>query len=106
MSAEDIEKKLLPGDGIFYSVGNSWNTENGGVGAQLSLTVTNDTETEMNGWERTLTIVEGATVKVDQFWSCSVSVTGNVITITPAEYNKTIAAGGMVRDIGIILMIE
>lgn len=106
MSAEDIEKKLLPGDGVSYSVGNSWNTETGGVGAQLSLTVTNDTETEMNGWERTLTIVEGATVKVDQFWSCSVSVTGNVITITPAEYNKTIAAGGTVRDIGIILMIE
>ncbi len=106
ISMEEVEKLLVPEEDISYAVVNSWNTGKGGTGAQLSLVIENDTGKEISGWERKLTVAEGATIEVDQFWNCSVSVKNNVITITPADYNKNIAAGGSVRDIGIIVFIS
>ncbi len=105
VTIEDVEKILTPGDGLVYYVSNSWNKDSG-VGVQLSLSVKNDTGKDVSGWERKLTVKSGATVEVEQFWNCSVSVKGNVITVTPADYNKNIAAGGSVGDIGIIVNIS
>ncbi len=104
VTLEDVEKILTPGDGLVYYVSNSWNKD-GGVGVQLSLSVKNDTAKDVSGWERKLTVKSGTTVEVEQFWNCSVSVKGNVITVTPADYNKNIVAGGSVGDIGIILNV-
>jgi len=104
VTLEDVEKILTPGDGLVYYVSNSWNKD-GGVGVQLSLSVKNDTGKDVSGWERKLTVKNGTTVEVEQFWNCSVSVKGNVITVTPADYNKNIVAGGSVGDIGIILNV-
>ncbi len=104
VTLEDVEKILIPGDGLVYYVSNSWNKD-GGVGVQLSLSVKNDTGKDVSGWERKLTVKSGTVVEVEQFWNCSVSVKGNVITVTPAEYNKNIVAGGSVGDIGIILNV-
>lgn len=105
VTLEDVEKILTAGDGVAYFISNSWNTGSG-VGVQLALTVTNETGKDVSGWERKLTVKDGAEVSVEQFWNCSVSVKGNVITVTPAEYNKNVAAGSSVGDIGIILNVE
>lgn len=105
VSTEDIEKILTAGDGLTYFISNSWNKD-GGVGVQLTLNIENNTDKNVSGWERKLTVKNGAEVSVEQFWNCSVSVKGNVITVTPAEYNKNIVAGGSVGDIGIIVNIS
>ncbi|MBR6537655.1 MAG: cellulase family glycosylhydrolase [Lachnospiraceae bacterium] len=105
VSTEDVEKIVTAGDGVVYYVTNSW-YKDGGVGVQLSLNIENNTEKNVSGWERKLTVKNGAKVEVDQFWSCSVSVEGNVITVTPADYNRNIVAGGSVGDVGIILNIS
>lgn len=105
VSTEDIEKILTVENGLVYFVSNSWNNE-AGVFVQLSLNVQNNTDKNVSGWERKLTVKSGTTVEVDQSWGCSVSVKGNVITLTPADYNKTIAAGGSVGDIGVIINIS
>lgn len=105
MPTEEVEKIVTAGDGLVYFVSNSWNKD-GGVGVQLSLNIENNTDKDVSGWERKLTVKSGTTVEVEQFWNCTVSVKGNVITVTPADYNKTIAAGGSVRDVGIILNIS
>lgn len=104
VTTENVEKILTAEEDLTYFVSNSWNTD-GGVGIQLSLNVENNTDTNVSGWERKLTIKEGTTVEIDQFWSCEVSIKGNVITVTPADYNKNIVAGGSVGDVGIILII-
>lgn len=104
VTAEDVEKILTAGDGVTYYISNSWNKD-GGVGVQLSLSVTNNTSKDVSGWERRLTVKDGSAVEVEQFWNCSVSVKGNVITVTSADYNKNIVAGGSVGDIGVILNI-
>ena len=67
--------------------------------------IAQETGKDVSGWERKLTVKNGTTVEVEQFWNCSVSVKGNVITVTPADYNKNIVAGGSVGDIGIILNV-
>ena len=105
VTLEDVEKILTAGDGVVYFISNSWDTGSG-VGVQLALTVANETGKDISGWERKLTVKSGAKVSVEQFWNCSVEVKGNVITITPAEYNKNVNAGSSVGDIGIIINIS
>ncbi len=105
ITTEEVEKLVTAGDGLTYFVTNSWYTD-GGMGVQLTLNVENSTDKNVTGWERKLTVKDGAKVEVDQFWSCSVSVEGNVITVTPADYNRNIVAGGSVGDIGVILNVE
>ena len=104
VTLEDVEKILTAGDELAYYVSNSW-YKDGGVGVQLSLSVKNDTDKAISGWERKLTVKSGTKVEVEQFWNCEVSVKGNVITVTPADYNKNIAAGGSLGDIGVIVNI-
>ena len=104
MSTEDVEKIVTAGDGLVYFVSNSW-YKDGGVGVQLTLNIENNTDKNVTGWERKLTVKSGTTVEVEQFWNCEVSVKGNVITVTPADYNRNIVAGGSVGDVGIILNI-
>ncbi|MBE5931544.1 MAG: hypothetical protein E7268_10900 [Lachnospiraceae bacterium] len=105
ITTEEVEKLVTAGDGLTYFVTNSWYTD-GGMGVQLTVNVENSTDKNVTGWERKLTVKDGAKVEVDQFWSCSVSVEGNVITVTPADYNRNIVAGGSVGDVGIILNIS
>lgn len=105
IQSEYMEKILVSESGLSYKVENYWWTGNM-VGVQLSLTVTNETGKDISGWERKLTVKSGAEVSVEQFWNCSVSVKENVITVTPAEYNKNINAGSSVGDIGVILNVE
>lgn len=105
VTLKDVEKILSAGDGLSYFISNSWNKD-GGAGIQLSLTIKNESGKDISGWERKLTVKDGAKVEVEQFWNCSVSVTGNVITVTPAEYNKNIVEGGSVGDVGIILTVS
>ena len=104
IDAAYITEILAAGDGLSYSVSNSWNTENG-AGVQLSLTVKNDSTKELTDWERKLTVKEGVSVEVAQNWNSTVTRDGNTIIVKPAEYNKVIAAGGSVGDIGLILNI-
>ncbi len=105
MTTEEVEKIVMTGDGLVYFVSNSW-YKDGGVGVQLSLNIENNTGKDVSGWERKLTVKSGTTVEVEQFWNCTVSVKGNVITVTPADYNRNIVAGGSVGDVGIILNIS
>ena len=105
MTTEDVEKLVTAGNGLVYFVSNSW-YKDGGVGVQLTLNIENNTEKNVSGWERKLTVKSGTEVSVEQFWNCSVSVKGNVITVTPADYNRNIVAGGSVGDVGIILNIS
>ena len=104
IDAAYITEILAAGDGLSYSVSNSWNTENG-AGVQLSLTVKNDSTKELTDWERKLTVKEGVSVEVAQNWNSTVTRDGNTIIVKSAEYNKVIVAGGSVGDIGLILNI-
>lgn len=100
-----METYLTAGEGVSYVVSNYWSMGNS-IGVQLALTVTNDTAAEETDWKRLLTVKEGTAIEVEKNWSSTVIKEENVIVITPAEYNRTIAAGASVGDIGIILILS
>lgn len=98
------ESILEPGEGLRITVSNGWNSGSS-MGLQLNLTVESVTGGEETGWERRITIKDGVKAEVAQNWNSSVELKGNTLIVRPADYNKTIAAGASVGDIGIILNV-
>lgn len=98
------ESVLEPGTGLKLTVSNGWNS-GASMGIQLNLTVENTTGSDEINWERRITIKDGVRAAVEQNWNSSVELKGNTLIIRPVEYNKTIAAGASVGDIGIILSV-
>ncbi len=52
-------------------------------------------------WEATLTFSED--VAVSDSWNCTAEASGATVRLTPASYNASIAAGGSISDIGLIV---
>ncbi len=98
------ESILEPGEGLRITVSNGWNSGSS-MGLQLNLTVESVTGSEETDWERRITIKDGVKAEVAQNWNSSVELKGNTLIVRPADYNKTIAAGASVGDIGIILNV-
>ncbi|MCM1186106.1 MAG: cellulase family glycosylhydrolase [Lachnoclostridium sp.] len=86
--------KPAAGDGytVTYSAGNGW-TDGDTKMCSLELRVTNNSDTTIEGWNLALQ-VDGLVSA--QGWDGTWSVDGDVVSITNAEYNKTIAPGASV----------
>lgn len=98
------ESILTPGEGVTLTVSNGWSS-GASMGIQLNLTVKNITGSEEKDWERKITVKSGVRVEVAQSWNASVELQGNTLLLRPVEYNKTIAPGASVGDIGVILQV-
>ena len=46
----------------------------------------------------------GADGSYDQSWCCNTEVTGQLLSVTPLDWNSTIGAGGEISGIGIVLI--
>ncbi|CAG7647031.1 cellulose binding domain-containing protein [Actinacidiphila bryophytorum] len=75
--------------GVGYKVTNSW-----GGGFQGEITVQNTSTTALSGWTLAFTFTAGQTVT--QMWGGTPAQTGSTVTVTPADYTRTIPAGGSV----------
>jgi len=80
---------------------NSW-AEDGSTRSQFSAEIKNEGAT-VSGWIITITVPENSSMSASDGWNGIYSISGTVLTITPKEYNKQIAAGGETSDIGFIL---
>lgn len=98
------EEIFTTGEGVLFSVNNGWDSGTS-VGMQLTLTIKNETGREETDWERQITVKDGVMVEIEQSWSATVELKGNRIVIGPADYNRTIGAGGSVGNIGVIVNI-
>ncbi len=81
-------------------VTNSWE-QNGETCRQYVVTLKNTGAADANGWKVELHFSAG--IALENGWNGTYQVDGSTLTITPAEYNAVIAAGGSVGDIGFIL---
>lgn len=89
-SSSQADDKKSDGYAVVYSVGNGW--ENSGVQmAGLELKIENNTSGAVSGWTLTLDI-DG--LKSAEGWNGTWKVSGNTLTITNADYNGEIPAGG------------
>lgn len=83
-----------------FKVVNSWE-EGGKKCYQLSGTLTNLSSSEISSWTVVFDAGNGAEIK--QFWNSNCTISGNKITVGPADYNSRIGAGASVSDVGMII---
>ena len=94
--------KVSAGGGLSVSVSadNTWN-ESGAVCTQLSVKITNSGTADKKTW--TVKLDMGTSPSVDNIWGAKANISGNVITLTPENYNSTVQSGGSVSDVGLIV---
>lgn len=79
---------------------DSWQSE-GRYCYNYSVTVKNISDKKAENWE--VQIVFNENIVLDQGWSGTYTANGNVLKISPAEYNSVIEAGQSITDIGFII---
>jgi peroxidase len=80
---------------VRYHVDSSWTDQ-----YQVSLTITNNTNTPVNGWSVRWWFANGQTI--DQLWNGTASQSGTRVTVTNPSWNPSIPPGGSVTDVGFI----
>lgn len=90
-----VSARTAPGDqepsgecAVTYTA-NSWNT-----GFTGSLTIENTSGADLTGWTLTFSFPDGQ--QITQGWSAQYSQSGADVTVTPADWNRTLAAGASV----------
>ncbi|MBR5712523.1 MAG: cellulase family glycosylhydrolase [Lachnospiraceae bacterium] len=85
---------------VTFETTNTWN-ETSFKCYQFALTIENITKQNISNWKIVVTFNEN--ISTNNFWCCGASISGKTLTITPADFNKTVGAGVQTRDIGMIL---
>jgi glucuronoarabinoxylan endo-1,4-beta-xylanase len=75
--------------GVAYQVTGSWSG-----GFQGGIDIHNTGTTALNGWTLTFTFTAGQTIT--QMWGGTPAQSGGKVTVTPADYTRSIPAGGSV----------
>ncbi len=101
-SGAGILKSTKAGEGLSVSARaeNSWQS-NGKHFLQYKISIQNTAATEVEGWKVHLTFHKR--VKVKNSWNGKAVADGKKVTITPVSYNRRIAAGKEICDVGVIL---
>ena len=86
---------------VTFTAQNSWQNENG-TGYQYEVTLKNESSSPVSGWNFVLDM--GAAGSYDQSWCCNAEAAGQLLSITPLDWNSTIGAGGEISGIGIVLI--
>ena len=79
---------------------NTWEAD-GQVFCQYAVTVSNGSETEVDGWRVSLVFQEE--ISLADGWNGEYKAEGNTLTVSAQDYNRKIPAGGTVSDIGFIV---
>ena len=67
---------------------------------QFTVTIKNTSSSAVKDWS--VDIAFSSDVKIDQSWSGNFNVSGKTVTVTPADFNKEIAAGQSI-EVGLIV---
>jgi endoglucanase len=79
---------------------DSWQSE-GQTCYNYNVTLKNTSGSAMDGWSVDITLNEN--ISLNQGWSGTYTVNGNVLQISPVSYNTRIEAGQSISDIGFII---
>ena len=84
---------------------NTWE-ENGRTVSQYSISLENKGTAKISGWTITIPVPEGSEMGTGGGWNGVFKIKDSVLTITPVDYNKEIAAGAKINDIGFIISMK
>lgn len=97
--AHDAVKADSGNTSITLSESNGWNDGSKDY-HQIDIIVKNKGDKEIKNWK---TVIDfGKDVEIDQSWNGKFNVSGSKVTVTPADFNKNVPAGGTV-DAGLII---
>ena len=82
------------------SSSNSWEN-NGKQSGQFDVKIVNNSGSEIKDWS--VKIEVGKDTTIDSFWNCNTDLKDGVLTLTPVEYNSSVASKQSLGDIGIIV---
>lgn len=101
-SGADILKSIHVKEGLLADakVTNSWKS-NGKTFLQYTLRLQNTGSEGVDGWKVRISFKKQ--IKVKSSWNGKAVADGKTVTITPADYNGSVAVGDEVSDIGMIL---
>lgn len=97
---ETQESKVPTEEELQIAQVGTWQAE-GTNAYQYVITLHNTTDMAWNDWEITLQFNQE--IVVQDSWNGIFISDGKKLIITPAAYNKTVAAGSMLSDVGVIL---
>ncbi len=80
----------------YFTISNSWEGH-----YIYDLAVENTNSTAVASWEINVTLPAGCSLV--NFWCCKCVLNGNVLTITPEDYNQNISSGGRITGLGITI---
>ncbi len=87
---------------VTVSSNNNWES-NGKISGQLDISITNNSTNQIKNWSIEIPVSEG--LKVDSFWNSNCVVEGDVLKITPVEYNSTVEKSSTLKDVGVIVTV-
>ena len=90
-SSKDVE--------LILSAPNGWNDGTADY-SQLDGTVRNNGKTNVDGWTAKISV--GKNASVEQSWNCNIDLKNGTMTVTPVDFNSTVAPGSEVT-FGMIL---
>ena len=79
---------------------DSWESE-GQICYNYNVTLKNTSNSALEGWNVAVTFNEN--ISLNQGWSGTYNINGNVLQISPVNYNTAIGAGQSISDIGFII---
>ena len=88
--------------GIFVTVNTNapWQNEKG-YGFQCDVKIQNDSSKEYKDWTVKISGFKGA--EIENIWNAEYKLNGDILELTPVEYNNTIGSKTTVGDIGMIV---
>ncbi len=87
---------------VSYACASTWE-QDGMIFSQFDVTVSNDTDKEIQSWSTKLMVPEGS--KLNQGWNAEYTLKGTSFQAVPMEYNQVIGAGQTV-NYGFILQTK
>lgn len=108
MTTETIEEELTTEEEIpttedvvvgHFSVGSTWDKH-----FIYNVSVENTGDTPVDTWSVSIELPNGS--QVENFWGCKCTLEGNILTVTPEEYNSKISSKGRITGIGITIISE
>lgn len=95
-TTEGVQTPVLSAVTGSFTVSNSWEGH-----YMYDLTVENTGNVAVSSWSISVELPEGS--GISNYWCCKCKLNGNVLTVTPEDYNGYIDAGGKVTGIGITI---
>jgi len=101
-SGKSSDSSAYKKTGVSFSENGSWENQDGYV-VQYDVNIMNSTDEDISDWSVEVSGFTGG--EIGDSWSGNYEIEGDILTITPVDYNETVTAGGSTQ-LGLQVVFE